>query len=77
MSQRTNLKKAFKIARMVMTYGASERTTKKAYIRHHIRLPARQQRWVIRSVYIQLHEPFMVPKDLVPSATGFTKRQEF
>ena len=61
MSQRTNLKKAFKIARMVMAYGASTRKTKRALMRNANRLPARQRQWVIRQVYNEIYRPGMVP----------------
>lgn len=61
MSQRTNLKKAFKIARMVMAYGASMRKTKRALIRNANRLPARQRQWVIEQVYDEIYRPWMTP----------------
>lgn len=50
MSQRTNLKKAFKIARMVMSYGAGEKRTKRILAARAGRLPARHRKWVTEEV---------------------------
>lgn len=57
MSQRINVKKAFKVARMVMAYGASLRKTKLVLSKQVKHLPARQRQWVIRRVHNELHRP--------------------
>lgn len=76
MSQRTNIKRAFKTARMVMCYGASLRKTKRALIRNANRLPARQRQWVIRQVYNEIYRPWMVPDYVIAAARKFNLKDE-
>lgn len=61
MSRLTNLKAAFKLSRMIMLYGASNRQAKRALSRSKSgsrRLPARQRQWVIRQVRLEIDQPF-------------------
>ena len=66
MSQRTNLKKAFKVARVVMAYVMSSRQTKRIM---QTRLPQRQVKWVVRQVHLEIHEPWRVPEEARKHAT--------
>lgn len=75
MSQRTNLKKAFKIARMTMAYGASRRMAKRTLNRQAARLPARQRQWVIQQVHVEIHSPWMMPDNVRMSPIGWELAQ--
>ncbi|AEH41019.1 hypothetical protein EnPhK30_gp05 [Escherichia phage K30] len=73
MSQHTNLKKAFKIARMAMAYGAGERRTKRILAAGAGRLPARQRKWVMQQVYTELYHPQRIPDDCIWSSVGWKR----
>lgn len=74
MSQRTNLKKAFKTARMAMCYGASRRKVKQALKHNAKRLPARQRQWVIQQVHTEIYKPWMMPEHATIAAIGWAKQ---
>lgn len=71
MSQRTNLKKAFKIARMLMPYGASLSLTARTIRETASHLPARQRQWVIRQVHTEMYTPWMMPDNARIASAGW------
>lgn len=73
MSQRTNLKKAFKIARMVMAYGSGEKRTRRILAARAGRLPARQRKWVMQQVYTELYHPERIPEGFIRSPVGWKR----
>ncbi|AZF88808.1 hypothetical protein kpssk3_003 [Klebsiella phage kpssk3] len=73
MSQRTDLKKAFKIARMVMAYGSGEKRTRRILAARAGRLPARQRKWVMQQVYTELYHPERIPEGYIRSPVGWKR----
>lgn len=62
-----------KLYRTAMAYGAGEKRTRRILAARAGRLPARQRKWVMQQVYVELHHPERIPDGYIRSPIGWKR----